>query len=84
MVITLRAQIELRFALRRTVSEIEAVEIQVSDNGGFSPIIAQGAQNSFLPNDNHSSGPNRAPFRSTTNGFRDIRIRDNGKTSYGS
>ncbi len=53
MVITLRAQIELRFALRRTVSEIQAVEIQLSDNRGFSPFIAQGAQNGFLPNDNH-------------------------------
>ncbi len=73
MVITFRTQIELRFALRRTVYEIQAVEIQASDNRGFSPIIAQGAQNGFLPNGNHPLGPNRAPFRSTTNGFRDIR-----------
>ncbi len=65
MVITFRAQIELRFALRRTVSEIEAVEMQVRDNGGSCPIIAQGAQNAFLPNVNHPLGPNRAPFRST-------------------
>ncbi len=64
MVITFWAQIELCFALRRTVSEIEAVEIQVSDNGGSSPIIAQ-AQIGFLPNVNHPLGPNRAPFRST-------------------
>ncbi len=71
MLITLWAQIELRFALRRTVSEIQAVEIQVSDNRGFSPIIAQGDQNAFLPNGNHPMGPNRARFRSTMHRFRD-------------
>ncbi len=57
MLITLQAQIELRFALRHTVYEIQAVEIQASDNRGSSPIIAQGAQNAFLPN-NHPLGTN--------------------------
>ncbi len=69
MLITLRAQIELRFTLQHTVSEIEAVEIHAGDNRGSSPIIAQGAQNAFLPNVNHPLGPNRAPFRSTSDGF---------------
>ncbi len=73
MLITLWAQIELRFALRCTVYEIQAIEIQASDNRGVSPIITQGDQNAFLPNGNHPLGPNRAPFCSTTNGFRDIR-----------
>ncbi len=71
LVIALRVKIELRFALRSTVSEIMAIEVSaVVGILDFSKHLKT-AKMAFWAIAYCPQGRNRAPFCSTIDGFRD-------------
>ncbi len=78
MLIGLGVEIELRFALRSTVSEITAIEVSaVAAILDFAEHVKT-AKMAFWANPYCPRGRNRAPFRSTIDGSR-----DNGNRSFG-
>ncbi len=77
VLIGLGVEIELRFALRSTVSEITAIEVSaVAAILDFSKHLKT-AKMTFWAIAYCPRGRNRAPFRSTIDGFR-----DNGNLSF--
>ena len=68
------SKIELRFALQRTVSEIQLKTYLPTQQFVTGPKIVTGPKFPNIPTRLPMKGhrvPNRAPFRSTTHGFRD-------------